>query len=177
MITGIIIRNRYLVICFVAGLKPGAMISTIKPLNMENTTDIIRVTTMARFINKEYTWEYSLSSFKYFAHTGTRNALVAPEKKRVWISSGKLKATTNASTSMVAPKRYACIASLIYPKGLLIIVMRVIIEPFLIISLAGFEDDLSLYVVSFNLFSLDYLTKFIETFLLYLAYPLPCDAK
>jgi hypothetical protein len=66
-----------------------------------------RVIIMVRFINVAYILEYSSSFFIYFVHTGIRKALVAPEKKRVWINSGKLKATTNASTSSVAPNRYA----------------------------------------------------------------------
>jgi len=70
----------------------------------------------------------------YLEHTGTRKALVAPEKKSVWISSGKLYATMNESTNKVAPKIYACIASLMYPSGLLINVIIVITEPFLIKS-------------------------------------------
>ncbi len=63
------------------------------------------------FMNVEYMREYSSRSWRYFVHTGMRKALVAPEKKSVWMSSGKLKATMKASTSRVAPKRYACIAS------------------------------------------------------------------
>jgi len=60
---------------------------------------------MAAFTKREYTFENSSRSSKYLEQTGMRKALVAPEKKRVCIISGKLKEMTNASTRSVAPKR------------------------------------------------------------------------
>ena len=105
-------------------------------------------------------------------HTGIRNALVAPEKKRVWISSGKLKATMKASTSSVAPKRYAWMASRTYPSGRDISVMIVMIEPCRIISSAGFLRAGSDAFCS-NILSLDDLAKFVQGFLFDLANAFP----
>jgi hypothetical protein len=99
------IIKRYLVMCFPSALNPGAMICVMTLLNARKTTDkeIVRIIEM--LMNVEYIFEYSSLSFKYRVQMGMRKALVAPEKKRVWISSGKLKATMKASTRRVAPKR------------------------------------------------------------------------
>jgi len=82
-ITGIMMIKRYWVMCFALALNPGAMRLTMTPLNMRNSTDMHSVTSMDRFMKVEYMCEYSSLFFRYFEQTGTRNALVAPEKNRV----------------------------------------------------------------------------------------------
>ena len=99
--------NKYFVILLASGLNPGAIMLIIVPLNRKNISERKRVMIIDRLIKVEYISENSSLSFMYLVHTGTRNALVAPEKKRVCINSGKLKATINASTNNVAPNRYA----------------------------------------------------------------------
>jgi hypothetical protein len=81
------------------------MMWVITLLKTRKKSDRKMVMIIAIFIKVEYIFEYSSSLFKYRVQTGMRNALVAPEKKSVWMSSGKLKAMTKASTRRVAPKR------------------------------------------------------------------------
>jgi hypothetical protein len=123
-------------------------------LKMKKKADKRIVRIIAILMNVEYNLEYSLSSSRYFVQTGMRKALVAPEKKSVCISSGKLKAMIKASTGRVAPKIYAWTASRTKPMGLLIRVIMEMTEPFFTISVATF---LRLYVSDAfcsNIFSL-----------------------
>ncbi len=83
----------------------------------------------------------------------------------------------NASTRSVAPKRYAWMASRIYPRGLLIIVIIVMTEPFFMISEVEVCAESISDIFCPNIPSFHNATKFIDCFLFNLTDSLSGNTK